>query len=57
MRYLFSDPEDDEDIENNQHYGEDSIYNGSDDEEGGDFNRSYNEGFYQVQEDHEDSDE
>ena len=46
MKNYLSDPNDELDKENNQHYGEDSMYNGSDDEESGDFNESYNEGFY-----------
>jgi hypothetical protein len=46
MKNYLSDPNDELDKENNQHYGEDSMYNGSDDEESGNFNESYNEGFY-----------
>jgi hypothetical protein len=46
MKYSFSSPEDELDKENNQYYGEDNSRNGSDDSEGGDFEKDYNDGFY-----------
>ena len=56
MKKYLSDPNDELDKENNQYYGEDSMYNGSDDEESGDLNESYNEGFYGDFDDNNDDD-
>ncbi|WP_167400520.1 hypothetical protein [Flavobacterium psychrolimnae] len=46
MEYSFKNPEDELDKENNQYYGEDNSRNGTDDDEGGDFETGYNDGFY-----------
>lgn len=56
-KFLFDGPEDKRDQENNQYYGPDNGRNGTDDEEGADFENSFNEGFYEDQIDHESGDD
>lgn len=45
MKYLFDSEQDDIDKRNNQYYGEDNPFNGSDDDEGGSNYDRYKQGW------------